>query len=144
MERLIGRLDPLAVWGAALSTLLAVAKFWEMWKGRTRIEVSYSFAGDEAIGNEIIIRNLAATPILITYWELRWLHRSWFRWKQSGGKYPEEAFGDLKLGGHSSTKIVFREEDHFDWGASALGNRKIFIRLHIAGKTRPVQKKVYG
>jgi len=144
MKELMEGVDPLAAWGAALSTILAVVKFWEIWRNRTRIEVSYNFTGSPDIGNEVIIRNLTGTPILITYWELLWRHKSWFRWKQSKEISPNESFEDLKLGGHSNIKLTFREQDHFDWGSSAVGNDRIYLRLQIAGKTNPILRKVYG
>jgi len=144
MKELMEGMYPLAVWGVVLSTILAGVKFWEIWKNRTRIEVSYNFTGSSDIGNEVIIRNLTGTPILITYWELLWRHKSWFRWKQSKEINPDEFFEDLKLGGNSSIKLTFREQDYFDWGSSALGNDRIFLRLRIAGKAKPILRKVYG
>src|ERR1700690_736717 len=90
--------DYLAMWGAVLSTLLALVNFWELWTSRSRIDISYNFTGSEDIGNEVIIRNLGGTPLLITYWELLWRHRHWFLWKQSRQLSPDECFEDLKLG----------------------------------------------
>lgn len=144
MKELIEGIDLLAVWGAVLSTFLAVAKLREIWINRTQVEVSHNFAGSSDIGNQVIIRNLTGTPLLITYWELLWRHRSGFGWKQSKSIGPGEYFEDLKLGGHASIKLVFRDQDYFDWGVSALGNDRIYIRLHIAGKAKPVLRKVYG
>ena len=144
MKGLMEGIDPLAVWGAILSTVLAVVKLWEIWKDRTRIEVSHNFTGSPDIGNEVIIRNLTGTPLIFTYWELIWRHKRRFRWKQSKEITPNEFFQDLKVGGHSSIKLSFREQDYFDWGVSALGNDRIYLRLHIAGKAKPIVRKVYG
>ena len=60
-------MDYLALWGAALSSLLAVVKFWEIWRNRRRVEISHSFSSQE-MGNEVTIRNLSSTPQIITYW----------------------------------------------------------------------------
>ena len=136
--------NPIALWGAVLSTILAVIKGWEIWKGRSRVEVSYNFTGNDDIGNEVIIRNLGSTPIIITYWELVWLQRDLFHWKQSHSIGPEEIAADIKLAAHSSTKLTFQGQNGFDWSVSALKGRKIFIRLHLAGKFRPTMRKVYG
>jgi|SRR6266404_208720 hypothetical protein len=136
-------MDYLALWGAVLSSLLAVVKFWEIWRNRRRVEISHSFSSPE-IGNEVIIRNLGSTPLIITYWQLIWRHRYWFRWKQSAVMSADEDFTDLKLEGHSSTTIPFREENYFDWGVSALGEDRIYLRLHIAGEAKPILRKVYG
>ena len=134
----------LALWGAVLSTLLAVVKFWEVWTNRRRVEISHNFTSSEDIGNEVIIRNLSGTPLIITYWQLLWRHRCWFRWKQSRVMSADADFTDLKVEGHSSITIPFREEDYFDWGVSALGKDRIYLRLHIAGKAKPILRKVYG
>lgn len=128
----ISSLNPLALWGAVLSTLLAAIKLFEIWQTRTQIEVSYSFASDPEIGNEVIIRNLSNKPILITYWELFWQHRRWGKLITEDGTFPDYDFKDKKLDAHSSTSIHFWGSDHFGWSAKALG------------KNKPIRKKVYG
>jgi hypothetical protein len=135
--------DPLAVWGAALSTILALVQFWEIWRNRSRIEVGHNFTSHPEIGNEVIIRNLGQAPVLITYWELLWRHRGLFRWKQTREIHADEFFEDLKLNGHSTDKLVFNQQNSFDWSRSALGKDQIYLRLHIAGKARPIIRKVY-
>ncbi len=134
----------IAIWGAGLSTILAFVKFWEIWQNRIKIEVSYNFTSNPDIGNLVIIRNLSSTPIIITYWELLWCKWGWFCRKPADNIGPDEFNEDLKLSGHSSTKLTFLERDHFDWSSSALGKNKIYLRLHVAGKARPILKKVYG
>jgi hypothetical protein len=135
--------DLVAIWGAALSTLLACVKLWEMWIKRSRIEVSYNFTGNEDVGNEIILRNLSATPLLITWWELMWQHRRWLRWKDSKRISPDEFFNDLVLKAHSSSRLSFQGPTYFDWSHGSLGRNSIYIRLHIAGRSRPAVFKVY-
>lgn len=93
---------PIATWGAVLSTLLAVIKIWEVWRARIQIEVGYNFTSNEYIGNQVIIRNLGATPLIITYWELVWCERKIFRWEQSHSVDAEEDVEDIKLAEHSS------------------------------------------
>lgn len=144
LHTLIGKLDPLALWGAILSTLLATVKFLEFWQARTKIDISYSFTSDPEIGNEIIIRNLGNKPILIAYWELFWQHRHWGKLITEDGTFPDYDFKDMKLDAHSSTYIQFLGSDYFGWGAKKLGKNKIFIHLHIAGRNKSVRKKVYG
>ena len=146
IETFLQGASPLSVWGAALSTILAGTKAWELWRARVRIEVGYNFNSDENIGNDVMVRNLSGTPLIITYWELIWRQRSLLGWKQSGaiGPEPGEDNDDIKVGAHSSIKLSFRESDHFDWGVSTLGRRKIFLRLHLAGRSKPIWRKVYG
>jgi hypothetical protein len=136
--------NPIGLWGAALSTILAVIKGFEIWKARSRITISYNFTSNEGTGNEVIIRNIGPAPIIITYWELIWLQHRFLRGKPSHSIGPEENVGDIKLAAHSSTKLIFQGQNGSDWGASALRGRKIFIRLHLAGKSWPVMRKVYG
>jgi hypothetical protein len=57
---------------------------------------------------------------------------------------PDEYNEDLPVAAHSSVKLTFREQDHFDWGSSTMKGRAIFIRLHLGGKSRPLLRKVYG
>ena len=144
MKELFEGASPLALWGAALSTVLAAIKIWEIWKTRVRVEIGYNFTGNDDMGNEVIIRNLSSTPLIITYWELIWRQRTLFGWKQSHAIGPEESVEDTKLAAHSSFKLIFQGKDHFDWGSSALNGRKIFIRLCVAGRSRPLMRKIYG
>ena len=141
--QLIASSDPIAVWAAVLSTILALIKIWEIWKTRIRIEVSYSFMGIPEEGNQVIIRNLSPTPIIITYWDLQWRKRKLFI-KPTFTIGPNEFNEDIKISGHTSHKLIFRDQDHFDWGPSSLGKNKIYLLLHIAGKKWPSLKKVYG
>jgi len=131
-------------WGAVLATVLAVVKLLEVWRSRARVEVSHNFTSSPDIGNEVIIRDLAATPLLITHRELIWRHRRWFRWKQSRQMTPDNFFQDLKLDGHTSTQLTFRVEEHFDWGVDAMGRDHIYLRLHLAGRKAVVRKVFDG
>ena len=144
MKELLDGTILLAAWGAFLSTLLAAVKLWEFWRSRLRLDIGYNFTSSDQIGNEIIIRNLSSTPFLITYWELLWRERTFLRWKESPLISPDEDNEDIRVGPHSSIKLTFREQDHFNSGTSALRGRSIFIRLYIAGRFRPLLRKVYG
>ena len=72
--------EVIALWGAGLSTTLALIKIWELWSSRRRIEISYGFDGRPDVGNEIIIRNLSDKPMIVTYWELLFCKRKRLRW----------------------------------------------------------------
>lgn len=134
---------PIAAWGAVLSTLLAVIKIWEVWRARIRIEVGHNFTSNEHIGNQVIIRNLGATPLIITYWELVWCERKLLRWQQSLSIDPEENVEDIKLAEHSSIKLSFTEMQHFKTSPAALKGRTIYLRLYLASRSRPIKRKVY-
>jgi hypothetical protein len=134
----------IAWWGAGLSTLLALAKLWELWRERFQVEVSGSFTSDPGIGNEILVRNLSNRSFILAYWELLY----------GAGRWPVRRFtpltspdfhdtGDIRVEPHSTHTLRFNDEDYFDCSVSALKGRGIFIRLHIAGR-KPIIRLVYA
>lgn len=133
--------DPLAAWGALLSTSLAVR---EIIKARTKIEVGYRFTSLEDEGNLIIIRNLSSHRIIIRYWELVWCKRRLLKWVPFRSIDPGEDNTDILVPEHSSTFLSFTGQDHFDWSYKSLNGGKLFIRVYLAGKKCPVVMKVYG
>jgi hypothetical protein len=135
--------DYLALWGAGLSTLLAVIKVWEMWSNRFRLEVSHTFASSPEIGNEVVIRNLSGQPVILTCWELQ--HRSG-RWpfaKFESFESAEHDTGDVTIQAHSTYTLRFTEANHFAWSSRALRGRSIVIRLCLAGR-RPTTRLVFA
>jgi len=133
----------LALWGAGLSTVLAVVKLWEVWSNRFRMNVSHSFTSCPHEGNSIMIRNLSSRPVIMEYWELFFGSGIWPFRRTSDIDSPGPDAQDNRIDSHSSKTLVFTGPDHFAWGVDALKGRKIYIRLHIAGR-RPITKKVYG
>jgi hypothetical protein len=131
----------IALWGAGLSTLLAIVKFLELWRERFRLDVSYNLTGSIDIGNTILIRNLSSRPIILDHWELsycsRWLHR-----KCEDIAYADFNATDRRIEPHSTFKLQFSGQDHFSWGSERLKGRRIYIRLFIAGR-KSVLKPVY-
>lgn len=124
----------IAWWGAGLSTLLATVKLWELWRDRFRIEVGYDFTSSPEIGNEIHIRNLAGHPIILSFWELELSSRRWLPRKTDSILFREPGGGDIRVEPHSTHTLRFQEDQHFDWGYKMLKGRRIYIRLHIAGR----------
>ena len=135
--------EALALWGAGLSTLLAVMKLWEVWAQRRRIEVSYSFDGRPEVGNDVIIRNLSSTPITITYWELLFCEHKGIKWVPYRREDPQDDVSDIFVKAHSSTRINFSEINYFDWGYKSLGGKRLYLKLHLAGKRKPIKRLVY-
>jgi len=132
----------IAWWGAALSTLLAAIKVWELWRDRFRIDVGYDFTSSAEIGNEIHIRNLAGHPIILSFWELELNAGRWPFRKTGFLIFREPGGGDIRIEPHSTHTLRFQEENHFDWGYKALNGRRIYLRLHIAGR-KPQRVLVY-
>ena len=133
----------IAWWGAGLSTLLALVKFYELWRDRSRVEISYNFTGDPNIGNEILIRNLSNRPQILTYWELLWCSGRWPRRSFESFEGAEYDAGDCRLEAHTTLTLRFAEANYFAWGHSALKGRSIYIRLYFGGR-RPTLRKVYA
>lgn len=133
----------IAIWGAGLSTLLALVKIWELWSSRRRIEVSYSFNGLPEIGNDIIIRNLSDKPMIVTYWKLLFCEKKDFKWVPYRNENPAEDTNDIYITGHSSVKLNFSGSDYFACGHKALDGKRLYLNLYIAGKRTPVKKLVY-
>ena len=136
-------IDYIAWWGAGLSTVLALVKLWEFWRDRFRIDIGRNFTSEPGIGNEVHIRNLSGKPIIIGFWELFYRPHLWPLKKDSYIDSPEDDAYDQKIDPHSSETISFSGMHHFDWGWKTMKGRRIYIRLHIAGR-RPVVKRVYG
>lgn len=133
----------IAWWGAGLSTLLALVKFYELWRDRSRLEVSYNFTSSKTIGNEVLIRNLSNHPLILTYWELLYCSGRWPRRTFESVETAEHDDSDYRIEPHATLRLRFADARHFDWGPIALNGRRIYIRLHIAGR-RPRLHFVYA
>ncbi|MCF6217248.1 MAG: hypothetical protein L3J62_01680 [Gammaproteobacteria bacterium] len=133
--------EVLALWGAGLSTALALVKMWELWSSRSRIEVSYGFSSGPD-GNDIIIRNLSDKPMTLTYWELLFCERKSLKWIPYRNENPAENTRDIFISAHSSKTLNFSGQDYFEWG-QALTGKRLYLNLHIAGKRSAIKHLVY-
>ncbi len=95
------------------------------------------------IGNDIIIRNLSGTPIIISYWELLFCERKGFKWTAYRNENPAEDTHDICIPAYASTKINFSGADYFEWGHKALGGKRLYFKFYIAGKRNPIKRLVY-
>jgi len=142
MAQTTSTLPLIAWWGAGLSTLLALIKLWELWRDRFQVEVSRNFTSNPEIGNEVLIRNLSGRTFILAYWELLYGTGRWPARRFSPLVSPDYDEGDQSIEPQSTYTLQFRDDRDFDWGVSALNGRRIFIRLHIAGR-RPIVRLVY-
>ena len=131
----------LAVWGAILSTVLAFAKVYELWRDRGRISTSYAMRDVEG-GNTIYITNLSSKPINVQYWELFWRKREGLRRKETRIA-PEDETGVMRIEPHQLASLHFAGEHYFAWGAKTIPRGRLYLRLHIAGRRRPVVRRIY-
>ena len=131
----------IAWWGAGLSTLLALVKFYELWRDRSRVEIGYNFSDDPNIGNEIFVRNLSNRPRILTYWDVLLCSGRWPLRRFESIEGADHDVGDYRLEAHNTVTLRFSESNYFDSGRGALKGRGIFIRLFFAGQ-RPILRKV--
>lgn len=133
----------IALWGAALSTVLATVKLWEIRRDRFRIDVGYNFSGAPDGANKVIVRNLGTRPFILGYWELLWLPHRWAPKHNARSISPEEDADDIRIEPGASHTLTFAGRDHFGWGKEALRGQTIYLRLHVVGR-RTILRKVYG
>lgn len=117
-----------------MSTALAVLKCIEFWRDRFQMEVTSSFTNVPEIGNTVFIRNLSSRPFIMTGWELmhgkgRWPLRRFESFDSAD--YDDD---DRTIGPHSTRKLTFADARYFTWNPKALGKRRIFFRIFIAGR----------
>jgi hypothetical protein len=133
----------LAIWGALLSTGLAGIKILEVWRERLRLSTSYSFSHPDYGGNEIVIENPSKTPVMISYWELLWRRRRYLKLETTNGRFPLEGYCNITIGAHTRHTLEFTEQEYFDWGHATIKMGKLYLKLHIVGRSKPVLLKVY-
>ena len=131
-------MNTIAIWGAVISTILALVKLWETFNQRFRMDVGRSLTSSSSLGNEIYLRNLAANPVILSHWELERGEGTWPFRHYSTFSSPEGIFQDVRIDPHSSMTLSFTGLDHFDWGGNA---KPTFIRLHFPGR-RPQRYRV--
>ncbi len=125
--------DLMAVWGGLLSTGLAVIKFFEWWRDRDRLDISFGSSSVEH-GNQIQIRNLSNRPIIVKHWEL------FFAFDPKGKRDCELVESadfddsDLTIAAHTSKQWNFCEGKYFSTSDKHLRGRSIYLRLCIAGR----------
>ncbi|BBP46549.1 hypothetical protein THMIRHAS_19220 [Thiosulfatimonas sediminis] len=65
------------------------------------------------------------------------------KWVPYRNENPEDDVSDKCIPAHSSIILSFREQYHFDWGHKALGGKRLYLLLHIAGNRKASKFLVY-
>ncbi len=133
--------DYLSIYGAVLSTLLAIFKIYDIYQNRFRLEVSHSFTTSYEIGNSIGVYNASGKPVTITAYKLQFFDKqNVIGWKiaHTINVPDDEDLISIKINPYTQTTLNFRDQDHFDWGT-----QKICILFHIAGRNKSVSKTLY-
>lgn len=134
----------LAIWASLVSTMLAGIKILEVWRDRLQLTTSRNFAAPGHGGNEIIIENPSKTPVMISYWELLWIKQRHLRKETTGGRFPpDEGYCSITILGHGRHVLTFDDAEYFDWGQSTTSKGKLYLKLHIVGRRRPLTLQVY-
>jgi len=136
-------LDPVAIWGAALSTLLAAR---EIYRARLNIEVGFTFTGDvNGLGNKIFVRNLSGKAVIITYYQIQVCRKKFFWWELVDSKVEaDEYFSDLIVPPHSSVTLHFYGADYFDTSLDHKNKEGMFLYMVIPGRRRPLKVKIWS
>jgi len=121
----------LSLWGAILSSALAILKLSEYRNNRFRIEVSPVLRGCAVQGHDISIQNISSKPVLLIYMEI-------FRTKD-GEEYciwsPEDSLLNARIEPYDCKVYNFSEAEYFTW------EKGVCIRLCFAGK-KPIIKNI--
>jgi len=136
----------LAIWGGILSSILGLIKIYEFWKKRPRLFVTRYLTGSPEAGNTITIENPSDHSFIINYWELVWKNNFKFWLKDELCMSPPDAeygFDNFTINPHSSHSIYFMDQYHFEWGASTIDKGKLYIKLSISGRKKPLRLLVY-
>lgn len=126
----------LSLWGAVLSSFLAILKISESWNNRFQIRVTWILRGSEEMGHDISIQNLSSKPVLLESMEIfstkgiGWFGRESYIWT------PEDSWLNARIQ-PSDTKVYnFSEGDYFGWS-----RKKVKVRLYFAGR-KPITRKI--
>ncbi len=113
---------------------LLASSYGRSGKDRHRIKIGYNFTTDESIGNSISIRNLSGRAFILSYWELLYGTGCWPFRKFSGLRSQDFDVRDVRIEAYSTYTLTFCDEDYFGSSPKALKGRKIYIRMHVAGR----------
>lgn len=133
----------IAIWGAVLSTILAIIKIYEIWISRRRVEITCYFDGREDVGNDVIVRNISDKQMIITYWKLSFCKREGLFWKEYNSEEPLQDACDIFIPPHTSKKFNFSNEQYFSWSFLPMKTQRIFFEIFIAGRNRSIKKIIH-
>jgi len=131
----------LAIWGAVLSTALAVVKLWEIYRDRFRISSSINFDGTGENRTVVSIYNHHKDTIIITALDLFWTTNLK---KEELAYHPEIGFEqgcNLTIPAHEVKPLVFKEMYYFGCRQDK-GN--LYMRVHIAGRKKSITQLLFA
>ncbi len=134
--------DGLALWGAVLSSCLAIVKFWEMWRDRVRLDIGYSFSSNPDIANSIIIRNLSSKSVIVTFVGLGFFEKKNGRWVEYMCIDDAADVKDFTLHGNTSKYLDFHGSNGFSF--KSIQDKRLYLSVNIAGHNKQKRYLVYS
>lgn len=131
-----------ALWGAVLSTLMALLRIYELLRDRFRIELLTTVTSDVYEGNTVHIRNLSNRKVLLDYWELQLATGRWPFQKFSHVESQDFDAHPRTIEPQSSHSLNFSEANYFSSGAKFMKGKAYYMRLNFAGH-RSIRRLVY-
>jgi hypothetical protein len=126
----------LSLWGAVISSALALIKIKEALGNRFKIKISYVFRSDPDYGNDISIQNLSGNSVLLDYMELFYKENGLWPFKKTSHIWsPEDELIDSTITSQSSKFFHFAGGDHF-----TTKGKTVYVRLYFAGNKKIVKK----
>lgn len=130
----------LAVWGSALSTILAGVKVWEVWNNRLKIDVSAKWTESEDIGHSITIRNLSSFPVMLVGWELFYRQQKFLIPQDELIEKNDFDWSDVTINPVSVFSLDFNGQDYFSTRKTLEGN-VICIKLYFS-RNKPITRQI--
>lgn len=129
--------DWIAIWGAVISTILALIKIAEMWINHYRVSVTGEFNIHGRKENKIFITNLSSKSMIVNHWELEWRRGFWpfrnFIMKSKDGLPSWESLSRRRIDSFEHWSLPLSGEYYF----KIHDDKKLYIKLYIAGKLLP-------
>lgn len=128
--------EAVALYAAGLSTVLLFIKIYEMWTARFRLDTYLAVDGPDE-DKKVVLTNLSAKAVHITHFEMYWAAD---RWSKKNYIYKEyDLYENVQIGAYCVKTLLFREQDYFKLER----DKKLFIKLYIAGKKYPKTQRLY-
>ena len=138
----------IGIYGAGLSTLLALWQFWRAFQERRWIGTSYNFRGIEDPGNEVLLINNSPKPLTLFQIDLFWGRRYllWVRRYHRVGQSEwsgEDSDLGITLEPYKIVALCYTNDTHFDWTYKKRPNARLYLRARVVGRLFPMTLFVY-
>lgn len=80
---------------------------------------------------------------MISYMELLWVKRRFFKRVTTDRKDGKDGICDITIGSYGRHTLAFDGHDYFEWGHATIKFGKLYLKLHIVGRSKPVWLKIY-